>query len=83
MEGEPKPHRHWLLPLRMLLAGLLITVCTGGAVATAGLLQLKDFTDEFRDLEPRGPAAQGDGRARRAPGKPQTILLVGLRPPLR
>ena len=76
MEGEPKPHRHWLLPLRMLLAGLLITVCTGGAVATAGLLQLKDFTDEFRDLSHEAPLRKGTVE-RAAPGKPQTILLVG------
>lgn len=76
MEGEPKPHRHWLLPLRMLLAGLLITVCTGGAVATAGLLQLKSFTNEFRALSHEAPLRKGTVE-RAAPGKPQTILLVG------
>jgi len=60
----------------MLLAGLLITVCTGGAVATAGLLELKDFTDEFRDLSHEAPLRKGTVE-RAAPGKPQTILLVG------
>jgi polyisoprenyl-teichoic acid--peptidoglycan teichoic acid transferase len=76
VEGEPKPHRHWLLPLRMLLAGLLITVCTGGAVATAGLLELKSFTNEFRALSHEAPLRKGTVE-RAAPGKPQTILLVG------
>ena len=65
MEGEPRPHRHWLLPLRMLLAGLLITVCTGGAVATAGLLELKNFTDEFRDLSHEAPLRKGTVERRR------------------
>ncbi len=60
----------------MLLAGLLITVCTGGAVATAGLLELKGFTDEFRDLSHEAPLQKGTV-TEAAPGKPQTILLVG------
>jgi LCP family protein required for cell wall assembly len=60
----------------MLLAGLLISVLTGGAVATAGLLELKDFTDEFRDLSHEAPLQKGTV-TEAAPGKPQTILLVG------
>jgi LCP family protein required for cell wall assembly len=76
MEGDVRRHRSWLLPLRMLLGGLLITVVTGGAVATAGLLQLKDFTDEFKDLSTE--AKLSPGTVTQAPsGKPQTILLVG------
>jgi polyisoprenyl-teichoic acid--peptidoglycan teichoic acid transferase len=76
VEEEPRRHRHWVLPLRMLLAGLLISVLTGGAVATAGLLQLKDFTDEFRGLSHEAPLQKGTV-TEAAPGKPQTILLVG------
>jgi LCP family protein required for cell wall assembly len=65
-----------VLPLRMLLAGLLITVLTGGAVATAGLLQLKDLEN---DLKEHGHTAEfaPDTIAPPPPGKPQTILLVG------
>jgi LCP family protein required for cell wall assembly len=76
VEEEPRRHRPWVLPLRMLLAGLLISVLTGGAVATAGLLQLKGFTDEFRDLSHEAPLQKGTV-TEAAPGKPQTILLVG------
>jgi polyisoprenyl-teichoic acid--peptidoglycan teichoic acid transferase len=76
VEPEPRRHRPWVLPLRMLLTGLLITVLTGGAVATAGLLQLKDLENELQDL---GTTAefQKDTIAPPPPGKPQTILLVG------
>src|SRR5215213_4946223 len=49
VDEEPPRHRHWLLPLRMLLAGLFISVLTGGAVATAGLLQLNDIAGAFDD----------------------------------
>jgi LCP family protein required for cell wall assembly len=60
----------------MLLAGLLISVVTGGAVATAGLLELKGFTDEFKDLSHEAPLQKGTV-TEAAAGKPQTILLVG------
>jgi LCP family protein required for cell wall assembly len=65
-----------VLPLRMLLTGLLITVLTGGAVATAGLLRLKDLEN---DLQEHGHEAtfSADTLAAPPPGKPQTILLVG------
>jgi LCP family protein required for cell wall assembly len=76
VEDEPRRHRPWVLPLRMLLAGLLISVLTGGAVATAGLLEIKGFTDEFRDLSHEAPLQKGTV-TEAAPGKPQTILLVG------
>src|SRR6185369_378722 len=59
VEDEPRRHRSWVLPLRMLLAGLLITVLTGGAVATAGLLELNDFTDEFKELSHEAPLQKG------------------------
>jgi polyisoprenyl-teichoic acid--peptidoglycan teichoic acid transferase len=76
VEEDVRRHRSWLLPLRMLLGGLLITIVTGGAVATAGLLQLKQFTDEFKDLSTEAPLAP-DTVTKAASGKPQTILLVG------
>jgi polyisoprenyl-teichoic acid--peptidoglycan teichoic acid transferase len=76
MEEGVRRHRSWLLPLRMLLGGLLITVVTGGAVATAGLLQLKDFTDEFKDLSTEAKLSP-DTVTEAPSGKPQTVLLVG------
>jgi LCP family protein required for cell wall assembly len=60
----------------MLLAGLLISVVTGGAVATAGLMQLNELTNEFKSLSHEAPLRQGTVE-QAAPGKPQTILLVG------
>jgi polyisoprenyl-teichoic acid--peptidoglycan teichoic acid transferase len=60
----------------MLLAGLLISVLTGGAVATAGLMQLNDITNEFKSLSHEAPLRKGTVE-QAAPGKPQTILLVG------
>jgi polyisoprenyl-teichoic acid--peptidoglycan teichoic acid transferase len=67
---------HWLLPLRMLLAGLLITVLTGGAVATAGLMQLKDIQDVIKDNGHEARFQKGTVTPTQ-PGKPQTLLLVG------
>jgi LCP family protein required for cell wall assembly len=60
----------------MLLAGLLISVVTGGAVATAGLMQLNELTNEFKSLSHEAPLRKGTVE-QAAPGKPQTILLVG------
>jgi LCP family protein required for cell wall assembly len=60
----------------MLLGGLLITVVTGGAVATAGLLELKRFTNEFKTYSHEARLTPGTVTAP-ASGKPQTILLVG------
>ena len=60
----------------MLLAGLFISVLTGGAVATAGLLQLKDIERAFD--EGGHKVDFGDHVIEKPPpGKPQTILLVG------
>jgi LCP family protein required for cell wall assembly len=73
---EPRRFRHWLLPLRMLLCGLLISVLTGGAVATAGLLQLKDIQDELHEFGHTVEFQKGTVTPTE-PGKPQTLLLVG------
>ena len=64
---EYRRRRHWVLPLRMLLAGLLITVLTGGAVATAGLLQLKDLENELQDLRHHAPSSRRTRSRRRRP----------------
>jgi LCP family protein required for cell wall assembly len=60
----------------MLLAGVLITLLTGGAVATAGLLEVHSIAQE---IATQGHEAQlQPGTVTTAPpGKPQTLLLVG------
>jgi LCP family protein required for cell wall assembly len=65
----------WWLVLRMLLGGVIVTVVTGGAVATAGLLQVRGVLDQI----PKGhTVALGRDTVTPAPsGKPQTLLLVG------
>jgi LCP family protein required for cell wall assembly len=73
---EPRRFRHWILPLRMLLGGLLISVVTGGAVATAGLLQLKGIQDELHQFGHTAQFQKGTVTPTEA-GKPQTLLLVG------
>jgi polyisoprenyl-teichoic acid--peptidoglycan teichoic acid transferase len=74
-EGLPPRRARWLL-LRMLLGGLIVMVLTGGAVATAGLLQIRTLAADFERYGHR--AELGNGTVTRAePGKPQTLLLVG------
>ena len=60
----------------MLLGGLIVFVLTGGAVATAGLLQVKGIADEFGKFSVDVPFAPGTV-TEAEPGKPQTLLLVG------
>jgi LCP family protein required for cell wall assembly len=70
------PGRARWLVFRMLLGGLIVTVLSGGAVAVAGLLQVKSIANEFED---HGRVARlRPGTITKAEsGKPQTILLVG------
>jgi polyisoprenyl-teichoic acid--peptidoglycan teichoic acid transferase len=65
----------WLL-LRMLLGGLIVMLISGGAVATAGLLQVKSVANVFKDEGSVAPLRPGT-IDRAESGKPQTILLVG------
>jgi len=60
----------------MLLGGLIVFVLTGGAIATAGLLQVNGLASEF---EGHGHKAEfkPDTITKPEPGKPQTLLLVG------
>jgi LCP family protein required for cell wall assembly len=60
----------------MLLGGALIFLLTGGAVATAGLLQLKDLEHEIKAVGHTATFQKGTVTPTE-PGKPQTILLVG------
>ena len=65
----------WLL-LRMLLGGLIVMLISGGAVATAGLLQVKSVANVFKNAGKVAPLRPGT-IDRAESGKPQTILLVG------
>ena len=65
----------WWLVVRMLLGGVIITVLTGGAVATAGLLKVHSWVEVL----PSGPQPKfhPDTVTPAPSGKPQTLLLVG------
>jgi LCP family protein required for cell wall assembly len=65
---------------RFALAGVLITLLTAGAVASAGLLEVNDLVTTFREAQPHRqipgldkPGVLDDVSA----GKPQTILVLG------
>jgi LCP family protein required for cell wall assembly len=60
----------------MLLGGLIVFLLTGGAVATAGLLQVNGLAREFEDSGHKAEF-KPDTITKPEPGKPQTILLVG------
>jgi LCP family protein required for cell wall assembly len=60
----------------MLLGGLIVFVLTGGAVATAGLLQVNGLAREFEDGGHK-VKFKSDTITKPEPGKPQTLLLVG------
>jgi LCP family protein required for cell wall assembly len=76
VEGEFSRRAGWLVTLRMLLGGLIVFLLTGGAVATAGLLQVNGLAREFKDRGHKA-AFKPDTITKPEPGKPQTLLLVG------
>ena len=63
---------------RFALAGVLITLLTAGAVASAGLLEVKDLVSVIKE-ESQGHVIPGlTGALDDVPaGKPQTILVLG------
>jgi LCP family protein required for cell wall assembly len=71
-EGPPRlARRMWI---RFVVAGLLIILLTGGATATATLLQVKDIGDRITGQNHRLKVPQ---LVRAQVGGPQTILLIG------
>jgi polyisoprenyl-teichoic acid--peptidoglycan teichoic acid transferase len=60
----------------MLLGGALIFLLSGGAVAAAGLLQLKDLENNIKEVGHEARFTKGTVTPTE-PGKPQTLLLVG------
>jgi LCP family protein required for cell wall assembly len=75
-ETERPPRPALALYKRFALGALVIVLCTAGAVATYGLLLVKDAADIFvRNSHPiPGIVDALDGVA---PGRPQTILVLG------
>jgi LCP family protein required for cell wall assembly len=58
----------------MLLGGVIVTVLTGGAVATAGLLKVQSLVNVAPG---RAPVFRADTVTPAPSGKPQTLLLAG------
>ena len=74
-EDEAPPKRSRSLVWRGLLAGILITLATGGAVSAAGLLQVEEVLDILRQ---EGRAAIEIPEIDRADaGKAQTLMILG------
>jgi polyisoprenyl-teichoic acid--peptidoglycan teichoic acid transferase len=59
---------------RGFVAGFVVVACAAGATATEGLLQVKNIGDKLH-LSGSLPTAQ---LALPAPGKPETLLLIGV-----
>jgi polyisoprenyl-teichoic acid--peptidoglycan teichoic acid transferase len=77
-DDDKPPRVAWGMYKRFALAGVLITCLTAGAVASAGLLEVKDLVTVIRDesaghVIPGLKGALDDVSA----GKPQTILVLG------
>ena len=68
------PTTRWGVAWRALLAFVIIVACAAGASATAGLLQVKAIVDVINLQR----AIKTDQLSVPAPGKPQTLLLVGV-----
>jgi LCP family protein required for cell wall assembly len=77
-DDDKPPRVAWGMYKRFALAGVLITLLTAGAVASAGLLEVNDLVTVIRD-ESAGHVIPGlKGALDDVPaGKPQTILVLG------
>jgi LCP family protein required for cell wall assembly len=73
---ERPPRVGFAIYKRFALAGLLIALLTGGAVATAGLLKVKDIADTLAHYGHKAHL-RPDTITRAEAGDPQTLLLVG------
>jgi polyisoprenyl-teichoic acid--peptidoglycan teichoic acid transferase len=75
-DDDKPPRVAWGMYKRFALAGVLITVLTAGAVASAGLLEVDELVTIVKDEGHTIPGIKGaldDVPA----GKPQTILVLG------
>ena len=75
-EGDGAPHVGRGLLLRAALAGVLVVVLSAAAVASAGLLEIKDITDTYVKAAGRDPIAIPE-ISRAEAGKPRTFLILG------
>jgi polyisoprenyl-teichoic acid--peptidoglycan teichoic acid transferase len=76
-EHDRPPRLAWAMYKRFALAGVIITCLAAATVASAVLLEVKEAVDIFRrsttPLDPHVKELLADV----APGKPQTILVIG------
>jgi polyisoprenyl-teichoic acid--peptidoglycan teichoic acid transferase len=68
------PRSHWGVAWRGMLALVVVVACAAGATATAGLLKVKDFVNVINTQR----AIRSNEITLPQPGKPQTLLLVGV-----
>jgi LCP family protein required for cell wall assembly len=71
------PRLAWSLYKRAALACLVIALCTTAAVATGGLLEIKDDVQKALPPSSQLPAAVKNELDDVQPGGPQTLLLLG------
>lgn len=75
--GEKVPRPSWGMYKRFALAGVIIACLAAATVASAVLLEVKEAVDIFqRNTTPLDPKVK-ELLADVAPGKPQTILVIG------
>jgi polyisoprenyl-teichoic acid--peptidoglycan teichoic acid transferase len=75
-DPEAPPHPGRGLLLRALAAGVLVIVLSATAVASAGLLEIKDITDTYVKAAGRDPIAIPE-ISRAEAGGPRTFLVLG------
>jgi LCP family protein required for cell wall assembly len=68
------PRSRWGVAWRSLVAFVIVVGCAAGATATAGLLQVKNIVDVIDTQK----AITTSEITMPAPGKPQTLMLVGV-----
>lgn len=77
VEGNDPPRAAWRLYKRFAIAAAIIALSTAGAVATAGLLEVKDYATIIGHSAPI-PGIKAPGILDNVnSGGPQTILLLG------
>jgi polyisoprenyl-teichoic acid--peptidoglycan teichoic acid transferase len=75
-EGRP-PRLAWGMYKRFALAGVIITLLAAASIASAVLLEVKQAVEIFRKATKPLDAKTKELLADVAPGKPQTILVIG------
>lgn len=74
MTDASSPRRGWGIWRKFLLGAVLVIVASGGATATAGLLEVQSFVN---DINAGGHGINSHEITRAQAGQPQTILILG------